>query len=202
VISTRSFSAPAIFVTARVRPSESRVVGSRAAMRAIAAALLIALLGACASAPDPAPPADTEEFQINATVLAVYNVISGPAGRRDWRQFEALFAPDARLVISTVKDGAPATVVLTTKDYIERTTPRFNDGGWFERPVASRVLRYGNIAHVWSTYEGREASNQEKASIRGINTFQLVRIGSDWKVQSLVWQQEDAAYPIPPQFAR
>jgi len=36
---------------------------------------------------------------------------------------------------------------------------------------------------------------------RGINSLQLVRIGSEWKVQSLVWQKEDAAHPIPPQFA-
>jgi hypothetical protein len=32
-------------------------------------------------------------------------------------------------------------------------------------------------------------------------SFQLVRIGSEWKVQSLVWEKEDAAHPIPPRFA-
>ena len=169
-------------------------------MRTICALLLAALLGACATAP-PAPLSDSDEFQIEATVLAVYNVVSGPAGRRDWRQFEALFAPEARIVVAAVKDGVPGTVVMTTKEYVERSTPGFNEKGWFERPVATRVLRYGNIAHVWSTYEGREASNQEQASVRGINSFELVRIGTEGKVQSLVWQKEDAAHPIPPQFA-
>lgn len=178
------------------------MVGSGTAMRAIAtAAVLAALLGACATVPDAPPAAGSDEFQINATVLAVYNVISGPAGRRDWRQFEALFAPDARIVTSTMKDGAPATLVLTTKEYVERSTPRFNERGWFERPVATRVLQYGDIAHVWSTYEGREASNQEQPVARGIRSFQLVRIGAEWKVQSLVSQEEDAAHPIPPRFA-
>jgi hypothetical protein len=166
-------------------------------MKVIAAVLLAATLAGCASAPPAGPPAGSDEFQIEATVLAVYNVISGPAGRRDWRVFEALFAPDARMVISTVKDGAPATVVLTTKDYIERTTPGFNEKGFFERPVATRTLRYGNIAHVWSTYEAREASNQEKPFMRGINSFTLVRIGNDWKVQSLVWQKETPEFPLP-----
>lgn len=172
-------------------------------MRVIAAVLLAAMLGACASAPDapPAAVAGSDEFQIESTVLAVYNVISGPAGRRDWKRFEALFAPDARMVVSNVKDGVPGTVVLTTKDYIDRTTPAFNEKGFFERPVATRTLRYGNIAHVWSTYEAREASNQEKPMMRGINSFTLVRIGTEWKVQSLVWQKEDAAHPIPPQYA-
>jgi hypothetical protein len=170
-------------------------------MRVIAVAVFVSLLAACASVPDAAPPVvDDDEFQITATVLAMYNVISGPAGRRDWKQFEELFAPDARMVVSVRKEGAPTAVVMTPKEYAERFTPNFNEHGWFERPVATRVLRFGDIAHVWSTYEAREAPNQEKPTARGINSFQLVRIGGQWKLQSLVWQKEDAANWIPPQF--
>jgi hypothetical protein len=171
-------------------------------MKTLAAFLLLATLAGCASTGDApqAVQADSDEFQIETTVLAVYNVISGPAGRRDWNRFEALFAPDARMVVSGEADGAPKTTVLTPKDYIARSTPVFNEKGWFERPVATRILRYGNIAQVWSTYEGRQASGDEKPSVRGVNSIQLVRIGNEWKVQSLVWQQEDAAHPIPAQF--
>ena len=151
-------------------------------MKSVATVLLAAVLTGCASAPDT-PPVGSDEFQIKATVLAVYNVLSGPAGRRDWRQFEGLFAPEARIVIAGM--GA-----MTTKEYAERFTPKFNAAGWFERPVATRVLRYGDIAQVWSMYEGREASNQERASARGIIGFQLVRIAGEWKVQSLIRQEE------------
>lgn len=172
-----------------------------ARMKITASLLLLAIVTGCASTTDAAPPKSGDDFAIETTVLAVYNVISGPAGRRDWNRFEALFAPDAHMVISKVADGAPVTVVLTPKQYIERTTPIFNEKGFCERPIATRVLHYGNIAQVWSTYEGREASNQEKPTLRGINSFQLVRIGSEWKVQSILWEQEDAAHPIPSQFA-
>ncbi|MBV9496440.1 MAG: DUF4440 domain-containing protein [Acidobacteria bacterium] len=168
----------------------------------LTALLVGATLSACATDSSDAPPriaaAEGEEFQITATVLAVYNVLSGPAGRRDWDRFEALFAPDARIV-STASDGAVAS--QTPKEFVTVWTPKYNAAASFRRPVATRVLRYGNIAHVWSTYEARDAANQDKASARGVNSFELVRIGNEWKVQSLVSQPEDAAHPIPPAFA-
>ena len=170
-------------------------------MRFAAALVLLTLLSSCATTPD-APAAlspDSDEFQIRATMLAVYNVISGPAGRRDWDRFEALFAPGAQLVLAGVNGDSP-TVVMTTKDYIARTKPNFDAKGWFERPIATRVEQYGDIAHAWSTYEAREASDQEKATARGVNSFELVKINGAWKVQSLLWQSEDAAHPIPAQF--
>lgn len=164
-------------------------------MRSIAVLLLAATLAGCASAP-PAPRPDSDEFQIEATVLAVYNVISGPAGRRDWDRFEALFAPGARMTVAREVEGAPGAVVMTTKEYVERATPTFNAKGFFEKPVANRTLVYGNIAHVWSTYETRDAASDEKPTARGINSFQLVRISGEWKVLSILWQKEDAAHPI------
>ena len=164
-------------------------------MRITALLLAAALLTACASAP-PAPPPDSDEFRIEATVLAVYNVLSGPAGRRDWDRFEGLFAPGAQLIVA----NDAGTTVMTTKQFIERATPNVATKGFFERPVANRLLVYGNIAHVWSTYETREASNQEKPTARGVNSFEMVRVGSEWKVQSILWEKEDAAHPIPPQF--
>jgi hypothetical protein len=170
-------------------------------MKVIAVLLLAAMLGACATSSFHAPPSveatGGDEFQITATVLAVYNVLSGPAGRRDWDRFEALFAPGAHIVIV---NGDGAITPLTPKELATAWTPKLTAAPLFRRPVATRVLRYGDIAHVWSTYEEREAANQDKARGRGINSLELVRIGNDWKVQSLVSQPEDAAHPIPPAF--
>jgi len=152
-------------------------------MRVIAVMLAVCLAGCATSAPD-LPQTDGDEFAIRATVLAVYNVLSGPAGRRDWNRFEALFAPGARIVLA---DGR---TVLTTKEYVERFTPQFNAKGSFEHPVATQVQRSGDIAQVWSAFEGRETSSQEKPGARGVMSFQLVRIGSEWKVQSILREQE------------
>jgi hypothetical protein len=153
-------------------------------MRQIALLLVAAALAGCATTAPPAP-VEGDDFQIRATVLAVYNVVSGPAGRRDWNRFEELFAPSGRLVDATA-------TALTTKEYVELTKPKLNEQSLFERPVDTKVDLAGNIAHVWSRYEARATSNQEQPSSRGVDSFELVRIGNDWKVLSRLRQPEDA----------
>ena len=169
--------------------------------RALPAILLLSASG-CTSMNPPAgaPQPGSDAFAIDSTVLAVYNVISGPAGRRDWDRFEALFAPGARLISTKRVDGVVTATVMTPKEYSEKAGAYFKDHGFFERPAASRMQRYGDIAHIFSTYESRHASNDEKPFARGINSFQLVRIGDDWKVLTIFWEEEDAAHPIPAQY--
>jgi hypothetical protein len=160
-------------------------------------ALTLALLTmACATAA-PSPSVDPDSAGINAAVLAVYNAISGPAGPRDWDRFKSLFANGARLVAVR----ANGTVnVMTPDDYIERSKPLLEQNGFFERPVANRLDRYRDVAHVFSTYESRHAASDEKPFARGINSFQLARIGGEWKVLTIFWQAEDAQHPIPPAY--
>ena len=152
------------------------------------AIVLVFVLAGCASAPPPAPAVnpDSDEFQIEATVLAVYNVISGPAGRRDWNRFKDLFAPGARL-ISVKKE----TVVMTPDEFVAKNTPYLQEHGFFERPVDTHVERFRDVAQVWSRYESRNASSDEKPFARGVNSFQLVRDGDRWRVLTILWQEEN-----------
>jgi hypothetical protein len=163
---------------------------------------LLALASACASVNPPvaAPQPGSDQFAIDSTVLAVYNVISGPAGRRDWDRFEALFAPGARLISTKRVDGVVTANVMTPHEYATKAGAYFADHGFFERPIANREERFSDIAHVFSTYESRHASSDDKPFARGINSFQLVRSGDDWRVLTIFWQEEDAAHPIPPAF--
>ncbi|HUR83190.1 MAG TPA: nuclear transport factor 2 family protein [Thermoanaerobaculia bacterium] len=157
-------------------------------MRVATGLMMMVLLAACASTsvPDTAPAPESEEFQIEATVLAVYNVVSGPAGRRDWKVFEELFAPDARIV--TVEGGK--TTVLAPHDYAEHFKPILNEKSVFEHPVATRVERDGDVAQVWTAYEARATASQEKFDARGVESFQLVKVNGAWKVQSILRQQQ------------
>jgi hypothetical protein len=133
-------------------------------------------------------------------VQAVYSVISGPGGRRDWDRFDSLFAPGARLISTKRKDGVVTANVMTPQEYATKAGAYFADHGFFEGSIANRVEHFGDIAHVFSTYESRHASSDDKPFARGINSFQLVRNGEEWRVLTIFWQEEDAAHPIPAEY--
>src|SRR3979490_2291087 len=97
---------------------------------------------------------------IDAIVTAAYDVISGPAGkRRDWARDRALFWPGARLIPTATVPGRNdvdlAPLLLDVEGYIEGVEPIFAKSGFYEKEIARRVEQFGQIAHVWSTYESR-----------------------------------------------
>src|SRR5215469_3757110 len=67
-----------------------------------------------------AKPADVAS--IDSILAALYDVISGPAGPRDWDRFNSLFIPEAHLIFTGKKpDGTPVHMALTPKQYQERS---------------------------------------------------------------------------------
>ena len=119
-------------------------------------------------------------------------MISGPAGQaRDWAKMRTLFTPDARLT----SIGANGPRGGTVDDYITKSGPLLTKSGFTERELARRVEIYGDLAHAWSSYEG--TGDGGKMKVRGINSFQLVRQNGRWLVQSIFWQHENPARPLP-----
>lgn len=150
-----------------------------------------------------ANPADVSS--IDAIMKAVYEVISGDAGvKRDWDRFRTLFHPSARL-IPTGKNPQTGVVVsraLTAEDYITRSGPVLEKDGFFEKETARHTDLYGNIAQVFSTYEARRKTSDEKPFLRGINSFQLMNDGKRWWVVTIFWQAETPENPIPKKFLK
>ena len=147
-----------------------------------------------------AKPGDVDS--IDHIIAAVYDVISGPAGPRDWSRFNSLFYAGARLIPTRTDDKGAATArVLTPEEYAARGRDFFSKEGFFENSIANRVESWTSIAHVWSTYESRHAKG-EKPFARGINSFQLFHDGSRWWILSIFWQSEDAAHPLPEKYLK
>jgi hypothetical protein len=150
-----------------------------------------------------ASPADVSS--IDAIMKAVYDVISGDAGqKRDWDRFRTLFHKDARMIPSgkNQQTGVYGARALTPEDYIKRTEPVFAKEGFYEREKARRVELYGNIAHVFSTYESFHSLADKKPFMRGINSFQLMNDGKRWWVITIFWQGETADNPIPKKYLK
>jgi hypothetical protein len=158
------------------------------------------------SAPAPAagdlaarvPTAKSEDVRsIDAILHALYDVISGPAGERDWNRFRSLFVPEARLTaVSKRPDGTAPVRLLSVDDYVKGAGGYFAKNGFFESAVVNRVQKFGNMAQVFSSYESRHAAG-EKPFARGINSIQLLNDGSRWYVLSILWDEESPANPLP-----
>jgi hypothetical protein len=159
----------------------------------------LALFAMLAMTAPLARPADTDS--VDSLVRAVYNVISGPAGPRDWARFRGLFAEGGRLIAIRVTPEGPVANVMTADDYAKRAGANFEKNAFFESEVAHRVETFGSIAHVFSTYESRRAPG-EKPFARGINSFQLVKDGKGWKVMTILWDSEREGQPIPEQYLK
>lgn len=142
---------------------------------------------------------------IDAIINAAYDVISGPAGKpRDWQRERALFLPGARCIPTAVKAGdnesGLAPQFLDVEGYIERVEPFFHQNGFYETEIARRTEQFGQIAHVWSTYESRHSPEDAEPFMRGINSFQLFDDGKRWWIVNIFWQHESATHPLPERY--
>jgi hypothetical protein len=165
--------------------------------------------GAAAAPVDPtatptapaARPGDVDT--VEHTIAACYDVISGPAGKRDWDRFRSLFYNGARLIPSGRNpQGVAGARVLTPDEYVSRAQTMFEKEGFFERSIANKMEQWDHIAQVFSTYESRHAKEDAKPFARGINSFQLFNDGNRWWIISIFWEAEDKDHTIPDQYLK
>jgi hypothetical protein len=147
-----------------------------------------------------AKPADVASP--DAILAAVYDVISGSAAQeRDWDRFRSLFYPGAQLIpTKPKKEGGLSATFVTPEGYIDRAGPYFKRNGFFEREIARRTERWGNIMEAFSTYESRHDAKDPAAFARGINSFQLFFDGTRWWIMTIYWAEETPQTPLPPEF--
>ena len=170
------------------------------------------LVGSLAAHPDWRAAKNASDVgTVDHLVGSLYDVISGPAGKaRDWDRFRSLFLPDGRLGV--IRAAAPAThdtpeskgdaVFLSPDMYVGRNDPYFKTHGFFERSIANRVEEFGNLVHVWSTYESRHESGDVQPFARGINSIQIVRAQGRWWIASVMWDAERAGLTLPEKYLK
>jgi hypothetical protein len=136
-------------------------------------------------------------------MVALYDVISGPKGQaRDWNRMRSLFIPDARLIPARAVKDTPHTdaIVLTIDGYIARSSGTMETNGFFEHGIHNQIEQFGNIVHIWSTYESRHATADPTPFARGINSIQLLKDNDRYWIIDIVWDSETPTKPIPEKY--
>lgn len=139
-----------------------------------------------------------------AIVAAAYESIQrAPGADFQWDRFESLFLPQATLIPNTEQTGGTFRMLSPQEfvDWIDANTAIGgpNDQGFVEESIRNIVHRYGDVAHVYSTYQ-KHFWDEDEILGRGINSFQLVHTDGRWWIASIVWDEESGAGPIPSEY--
>jgi len=169
--------------------------------------LLLLLFPALAHA-QPGFPLARDVESIESIVAATYEAISHAPGESfEWDRWRSLFLPNAVLVPNEEQTNGELRV-MSVEDFIawadgwvaeNAPVGGPDDKGFEEAEIHSSVQRYGDIAHVMSTY-ARRLWGADEILGRGINSIQLVHRDGRWWIASVVWDEEAGAGAIPAEY--
>jgi len=110
---------------------------------------------------------------------------------------KALLIPEARMIfVSLGTGGAPTYRIETLDDWIARVKSR-GHAQLEEKQLKFRIERYGNIAHLWSSYT---LQSDGKQVARGINSIQAIKEAGGWRVTGIMVQAESVTAPLPKEY--
>jgi hypothetical protein len=131
---------------------------------------------------------------------ALYEVVSAPPQQRNWDAIRHYYHPEARLVRTGVNsDGTPFVSVFTLDAYIENVRQMLDGVRFSEVEVSQESVVFGNVARLTSVYEYTRQSPEQTVRGRGVNFFTLVHDAGQWRVMSIVWDNERPGLSLPPE---
>ncbi|TYB79684.1 hypothetical protein [Bizionia myxarmorum] len=136
---------------------------------------------------------------IDAIINELYSVNSGKKGyERNWTDFKYLFYPGSK-IIATGKslDGNHLAKYMSAEDYKNTSKEWLKENGYIEKEINRKQDVFGNIAHVFSTFEVYYSEDDPYPALRGIKSIQLLNDGSRWWIINVYWMQESDVQPIP-----
>jgi hypothetical protein len=147
----------------------------------------------------PAKPSDVAS--VDAILAALYGSVSGPPGPRDWERVRSIFAPGAWVApVESLPDGRAVAHITSLEAFIEKASRQVSRDGFYEQEIFRRSEAFGNIVHVFSTYEARHRLDDPVPFRRGINSIQLLKDGARYWVVSIYWDIERGGTPIPSEY--
>jgi hypothetical protein len=146
-----------------------------------------------AAAPAPAAASCPTSATLDQLISALNDAVTGPANK-DRTCMRQILLPDVRLIPVATPTATPH--LLTLDDWITAVA-KHGASIVTEKQIKYQSETYGNVAHLWSTYE---TGIDGKPFTRGINSIQAVFDGQNWKIAEILWQVETPTTPIPAQY--
>lgn len=141
-------------------------------------------------------PLQEDVSSLDGIIKAYYEVVSGPEGPKQTERDKSLHYPTANVMITGVnKTGQRFLRSMTLKEF-HANMPL---DAFYEKEIYRVTEEFGNIAHVWSTYEFAE--NPEGPVLgRGINSIQLYNDGERWWILNWTYDSERSSNTIPQKY--
>ncbi|MDX1408118.1 MAG: hypothetical protein R3330_08295 [Saprospiraceae bacterium] len=142
---------------------------------------------------------DSDVASVDAIITALYDVISGPAGERDWDRFRSFFKENAIMgAMAPTREGGLVYRAMTPESYLQNNGPYFLENGFWETEIGREVHQFGELAHVFTTYQFVLGDDPKgPVARRGINSVQLVFEQDRWWIVSIQWNSEREDNPLP-----
>ena len=120
-------------------------------------------------------------------------------GRPPVERLKEIFIPTANMI----RNDGTSPEIMTVDDFIKSYTERISNGtikSFYEIELNHITEIFGTIAHRFSTYETKfDLANTEPFSI-GINSIQFIKIGENWKISGIVWNNQNNTNKIPDKY--
>lgn len=142
-------------------------------------------------------PIKEDVITIDGIIKAYYEVVSGPAGQtRQWIRDNSLHHEKALIVFTGEgNDQKPYAVAMDLNEF-HSDIESYKNGFW-ESEIHRQTEQFGNIAHVWSTYQTKRGDGSQS---RGINSIQLYNDGDRWWIMSWMFDSERINNKIPERY--
>lgn len=134
-------------------------------------------------------PGKEEIKHLNKVAEALFQAISFEEGSQpNIAAIKELFIENGLLI--NCNEAEPQC--LQVDQFIEHFHGLFDQkhiSSLHETEVHHKTKIYDHIAHRYSFYEARTTPGAAPFAV-GINTLQFVKIGSDWKISSMAWNDD------------
>ena len=145
------------------------------------------------------PEQSQDEAAIKKAVDDAYAVLYFKPGEKfDYEHIRTAFVPQAHFLdfrSDTLEYMSLNDIVKGFKTLVDSN----HITSFYEEEIFGKTTQFGKIAQRISTYT-TYINTRDSAAERGVNSFQLVKTPTGWKVSSIIWDVERAGQAIPPYY--